>query len=74
MSSKGESGEAGHIGLITRKRATEGLSAMDGPSLSGRSTEQQSKTWRLTKSQPGSLPRPGWQVTSSVRWDCLKTE
>lgn len=37
-SNKRESREGGHIGLMTR-RATEGLSATDGPALLGRSTE-----------------------------------
>ena len=68
MSSKGESREGGHVGLMTGRRATEGPSAMDGLSLLGRSTEQRSTVRGQTESWPWS----GWQFPSSVRWHCLQ--
>lgn len=68
MSSKGESREGGRVGLMTGRRATEGLSAMDGPSLSGRSAEQRSTVRGPTESRP----RSGWQFPTSVTWYCLQ--
>lgn len=65
---KGESRDGGRVGLMTGRRATEGLSAMDGPSLSGRSTGQRSTVRGPTEGRP----RSGWQFPTSVTWYCLQ--
>lgn len=68
MSSKRESREGGRVGLMTGRRTTEGLSARDGPSLSGRSTGQRSMVRGPTEGRPQS----GWQFPASVTWYCLQ--